>query len=502
MMETMHARNLFALTLVVACGGGSSKPDASVIDDAPIDAEPPLGDAPALAQACTDSVADVYTLPDSLPAMDDTHRGDVFRCAVTEKLTAGQVRSQIAGYNAGYQNTTVGTVNSGFWTYRIAFRSERNTLNSARAESEMAAVLFVPEKPLAGAPLVVFGHGSVGIAPQCAPSHKVLTDAVTDDDFETVMYRLAGYGYTVIAPDYAGFSYDQVPGYFNAEDEAHAILDATRAAAKILPTPPDKVVFVGHSQGGHAVLAAQSYAPAYGMTGTLVGVATFAPLWSSMSLWAAITTDAAAFLTTNASDQSAILYSMAYAYSASELRAPGTGLDVFQDAKKTAARDVMLNQCYDGAGLQALGAKPSDFFDPSYVTNVGGNCAVAFINPNCSIDPAPLWKARWIEDRPAIDATSSAPVLAYFGDMDSFIPHGRAACIRDKITADLAAVSGATTNVTYCLDPNATHRDIVRGAPSDYVLKWIAARAGAGAEPAACPALDPSVTCSKPPNEF
>jgi dienelactone hydrolase len=495
---------LFALTFVVACGGGSSKPDAPVVDhDAPpIDAPDVIGNPPALAQACTDAPSDIYTLPNNLPAMDDAHRGDVFHCAVTEKLTTSQVRAQIAAYNQGYQFATPSTVNSGFWTYRIAFRSERNTVAATRAEGDMAAVLIIPEKPLAGAPLVVFAHGSVGVAPQCAPSHKVLTDAVTDDDFETVMYRLAGYGYTVIVPDYSGFSYNQPPGYFNAEDEAHGVLDATRAAAKLLPSPPDKVVFVGHSQGGHAVLSAQSYAESYGMAGTLVGTAALAPLWNSMSLWAAISTDAAGFMTAVPGDQSAILYSMEYVYSAGELRAPGTGLDAFQSAKQSAARDVILNQCYDGAGLQALGAKPSDFYDPAYVNNVGGACAVAFINANCSMDPAPMWKQRWIEDRPAIDATSSAPILAYYGMNDSFIAPGRAACGRRKITADLAAVSGATTQVTYCMDPNAAHRDMVRDAPFDYVLAWIAARGGVGTEPAACPPMDPSLNCTQPPNEY
>ena len=49
-----------------------------------------------------------------------------------------------------------------------------------------------------------------------------------------MLYRLAGYGFTVIATDYSGFIPGQDPGYFNAEDEAHSMLDATRAAAKIL----------------------------------------------------------------------------------------------------------------------------------------------------------------------------------------------------------------------------------------------------------------------------
>ena len=174
---------------------------------------------------------------------------------------------------------------------------------------------------------------------------------------------------------------------------------------------------------------------------------------------------------------------------------------MFQNAKKTAAHDVMMNQCYDSAGLQALGTRPSEFFDTNYVSNVGGHCAVAFVGANCTLDPAPVWLPRWQEDRPAIDAMSSAPILAYFGSNDSFVAPGRASCGRRKIDMDLAAVSGATTSVTYCLDPNAGHRDIVRGAASDYVMKWIAARAGAGAEPAACPPL-PAQNCTQPPNEF
>ena len=101
---------------------------------------------------------------------------------------------------------------------------------------------------------MVLAHGSVGIAPTCAPSLLDLSARGAGQDFPVNIYKLAGYGYTVIAPDYAGFSYGQPPGYFNAEDEAHAVLDATRAAANLLPSMPDKVVFVGHSQGGHAVL--------------------------------------------------------------------------------------------------------------------------------------------------------------------------------------------------------------------------------------------------------
>lgn len=500
MMGRMRVRSLSLLSLIsllVGCGD-----DQQATHDASPDAvDYSIGDAPQLAMPCSDALADLYTLPLTLPAMDDSHRGDVFRCTVTEKLTVPEIKAQIEAYNAGYANATAGTVNSGFWTYRIAYRTTRNTVNDARAEGDTAATLIIPAKPLAGAPLVVFGHGSVGFAEKCAPTRLDLTGPVRDEDYPPMLYRLAAYGFTVIAPDYSGFAYGQPPGYFNAEDEAHAILDATRAAAKLLPTPPDKVVFVGHSQGGHAVLSAHSYAKSYGMAGTLVGVAAFAPFWNSMSLWAAATTPLAGLTTQN--DTNAVLYAMAYAYSAGELRdGAGHGVDVFQAAKQTAAREAIVGgECYDTAKITALGATPADFFDPAYVSEVGGDCAVSFSSQSCTTTLAMKWKARWIGDRPAIDAMS-APILAVFGGMDAFVPLPRAACGRNKIEADLAAVTGATTTATFCLSSNMGHRDLIRGPDVDYVNQWIAAKAGAGTEPAACMPFPSSQVCGRPPNDF
>lgn len=483
------------MLLVVGCGD-----DQQGTPDARPDAiDYTIGEHPQLALPCNDALADVYTLPEDLAPMEDSLRGEIFRCAKAEKLTVPEIRDQIAAYNTGYATAVPGTVQSGFWSYRVAYRSTRNTVEGERAEGDTAAVLLVPSNPLPGAPLVVYGHGSVGIAEKCAPSRLDLSAPVQDQDYPPMLYRLAGYGFHVIAPDYNGFSYGQTPGYFNAEDEAHAVLDATRAAAKLLPSPPDKVAFVGHSQGGHAVLAAQSYAKSYGMTGTLVGVATLAPVWSSMSMWAAATTPAAEF--TTETDTNAILYAMSYAYAAGELREPGSGVSVFQAEKQDAARDVILNDCYDKAGLVALGATPADFFDPTYVQVVGYTCAVNPFAPNCTDELAAKWKARWEEDRPAIDA-NSAPMLVVFGDMDTTVPAGRAACARNKLNGDLAAVSGATTTITYCLDPMLAHRDIVRSAQVEYLNEWVAAKAGAGPEPASCMPFPENQACAAPPHDY
>src|SRR6187551_2236936 len=160
----MRARCLSLLSLtLLACGDDQPAMPDSAMPDA-IDYT--IGDHPQLAVACSDTLADIYNLPSNLPAMDDSHRGDVFRCAISEKLTVPQIEEKITATNANFVTTAPGILNSGFWSYRFAYRTTRITVGTSRAEGDTAAMLFIPAKPLAGAPLVVFGHGSLGFAPQ------------------------------------------------------------------------------------------------------------------------------------------------------------------------------------------------------------------------------------------------------------------------------------------------------------------------------------------------
>src|SRR5690242_17962997 len=103
-MVVMSARKLSLLLALSISGCGD---DAQTTPDAKPDAiDYSIGEAPPLAQPCTDSIGDLYTVPSGLPAMDDTHRGDVVRCTVTEKLTVPEIKAQIAAYNANMFNTT------------------------------------------------------------------------------------------------------------------------------------------------------------------------------------------------------------------------------------------------------------------------------------------------------------------------------------------------------------------------------------------------------------
>ena len=114
----------FVSLVIIGCGD-----DGATTQDAgrPMHPSETLGAAPDLAMSCSDALADVYTLPSSLPTMDDSHRGDVFRCAKTESLSAYKVNKQIDAYNIGYMKTVAGHATSGFWSFasRTARRATR-----------------------------------------------------------------------------------------------------------------------------------------------------------------------------------------------------------------------------------------------------------------------------------------------------------------------------------------------------------------------------------------
>lgn len=455
-----------------------------------------LGPAPALAVACTDSASDLYTLP-TLAPYTSANRGDVFHCNVSESVSAAEVNTLAKGYQY-----TGPELPSGFWTWRIAYRTERAAPATATApvEGDTPAVLLIPDKPLPGAPLVVFAHGSVGISPGttagCMPSLTDLSKlpaAADQHDFPVNLYALAGYGYTVIMPDYPGFAYGQPPGYFSAADEAHAVLDATRAANNVLTTKFDKVAIVGHSQGGHAAFAAQVYADSskYGLQGSLVGIATYAPFWPTMGIWAAIATSFANANTTD--DVAEILYSMMYFYSVGELLdGPGHGTDNF--AMPAAAKQVLVGgACYDSAGLAMLGTSSSDIYNASFVSDVGVNCADGA--GDCSSPASTLWLSRWKADRPPLDP-AGAPMLVWFGALDTFLKPSLAQCVHDTATTEVGA-----SLVRYCYDQTATHNSLVR-ADSDYVNKWIGFQAGIGSDPGSCPTFDSGGTCLVPPVNY
>lgn len=150
--------------------------------------------------------------------------------------------------------------------YRILYRSRG-------AAGEPVAVSGVVAAPAAGAgarPVVTWGHGTTGIAPACAPSRSPARD------FAGIagLRQLLDDGDVVVATDYQGLGAGRMHPYLVGASEAHAMIDAVRAA-RHLPglRAGDHFASWGFSEGGQAALFAGALARSYAPELHLEGVA-------------------------------------------------------------------------------------------------------------------------------------------------------------------------------------------------------------------------------------
>ena len=128
--------------------------------------------------------------------------------------------------------------------------------HSSRIDS---AAVFLPKgkTPEGGWPVVVWAHGTVGVANQCAPSLNERT--ARDKQYLNTWLSL---GYAIVAPDYAGLGSEGVHHYLNARGEAWSILDGVRAALHQFPLK-NELILVGQSQGAHAAFSSAGFQPQY-----------------------------------------------------------------------------------------------------------------------------------------------------------------------------------------------------------------------------------------------
>jgi hypothetical protein len=136
-------------------------------------------------------------------------------------------------------------------------------------------------------PLVAVAPGTMGQGDQCAASmgleHPLLfngrTVSVGYEDLS--IYHLLAQGVAVVVTDYAGLgATDRLHTYVNRVDEAHAVLDAVRAARRLTGasvTAQSRVGLFGYSQGGGATAAAAELQPAYAPDVRLAGTYSGAP---------------------------------------------------------------------------------------------------------------------------------------------------------------------------------------------------------------------------------
>ena len=155
--------------------------------------------------------------------------------------------------NYGLSNMTTVAGQSVKMTYRM--------LGVNGSEVQATSLLFTPKTtpPITGWPIVVWAHGTTGVADKCAPSKTALNLHVED-----MIKKLLAAGYVVVAPDYEGLgepSSNEAHPFLNLQSAAFSITDAVVAARNYLGNQAAKQwMAVGHSQGGHAALGAAQYA--------------------------------------------------------------------------------------------------------------------------------------------------------------------------------------------------------------------------------------------------
>jgi pimeloyl-ACP methyl ester carboxylesterase len=193
-------------------------------------------------------------------------------CGGGEQSTAKAASADLPGALVSVQNIEKSLTVSGASAIR-KIRYKMAAVNGGLTEAN--ALIFVPKSapPAAGWPVIVWAHGTTGVADACAPSQnfeklgdpQVISDLLATDS-------------VVIAPDYEGLDAPGVHPYYSRSSHAQAVLSALRASSTLSDIPQSGVwAVMGHSQGGNVALAAAELAGELGGAYRLVGVAAYAP---------------------------------------------------------------------------------------------------------------------------------------------------------------------------------------------------------------------------------
>jgi pimeloyl-ACP methyl ester carboxylesterase len=481
---------LGASSMVLACGVDETQPVLATSGDGGADGGAAGFVEPAT--ACADAEAAIYGDPGALPA----DKGAIIKCSKGGELTKDQIAARLSSIGS------TAVVTSGARTFKVSYRTERG--NGQPGYS--SAIVYVPTTPRADKlPIVVAGRGTRGQGAACAISKADVNAAPVENDYARLVLTMVGNGFAIIVPDlpgYANYGAQGNPpsGYAQAEDVGKATLDGSRALKKMFPQLEDKTVLVGHSQGGHTVLAALSLAESYGAQGSIAGVAAYAPLWLSQRSWGALldrnTADALGYTMQKQPFANAV--ATWYHYTQAELLdGPGEGEKLFKPEKRAAVKQFIDNTCVSGPFdvLTSQGTYLADLHEDAFVNSIGFKAA---FGGDCAGDAVcDKWIKRYSADRPHLTgAAATTPIFMAYGMKDTTIPPNRMRCALDRLKAD-------GVNLTVCVEPEATHNTVLdlRG---QHVAQWVAnlTLPGSAGDLPSCPAgaeAIEAVNCATPP---
>ena len=154
-------------------------------------------------------------------------------------------------------------------TYRVMYLSESETGKPVA----VTGIVMVPRSapPPGGYPVVSWGHGTNGMADQCAPSLQSATAVPLVND-------LLQQGWEVTASDYQGEGTPGLLPYLVGKLAAQNTIDIVRAAGHLAGAHASaNYVVWGHSEGGQTAMFALHIGPTYAPDLHMKGVVAGAP---------------------------------------------------------------------------------------------------------------------------------------------------------------------------------------------------------------------------------
>ncbi len=442
-------------------GGGQAPSSAPVTASGDEDAAPPprddagapsaidaSGDAPPAATpradvpgvACADAISDVYVTPGGLAAMTMAARGTLVRCAFDSSVDLPSVTSRLAAKSVtGITPTSATTI------YRLAYRTYRED----GVPGVSTARVYLPATPRSmPLPVVAVAHPTEGLAASCAPS-------LTPTDLDDLALPWAARGFAVIASDYAGLGNEGVQGYAANHDTAHSVLDSARALRALLDPAAldDRVLLIGYSQGGGAVLAAQGLAATYGAGGSVVaGVVFSAEYFERMNSFGYVTMlRSPTELTIETGISMPVVASMrdfAYGYNLLGASSAAALFPAGLQGGMTAAIATLCQTPF-GAYVQGAAAHVGDLFDPTFSAGFLG-CVDG--TPACSGAGAAFFD--YLQGDLVAPDPAGPPLLYVLGLADVIMPpQSEGAC-------NIGSLADAGVSVQVCVDGPALHTNV------------------------------------------
>ena len=320
------------------------------------------------------------------------------------------------------------------------------------------AQLFNPigATPEGGFPLVVWAHGTTGIANSCAPS---LSFASFSN--EIAIGSLLAEGYAVLAPDYEGFGTPGIQPYYVRESHANSILAAIPAVHEIEGNElTAEWALAGHSLGGHVALstARAEQDPAF----PLQAVVALAPgtdlVPLSMRAFEAVDMEIAqGQLETAAERVFFINVNGGFVANALPFLDPTFDPAILFGDDVDDLLDIAVDEEICGEFANSVNNTLSVHLDSlGTLTDFGG------LRRDWFTEPALV---GLLEQQALNDEAQSAPLLVVQGDADTQIP---VAATTDFVNLQLSL----GTDVTYELIPGATHSDVAR-SEFGVALEWL-----------------------------